>query len=192
MQGQAVHTHFQKKIIRLLRSQDDFDRSDLGFKLGFEFIRTHPLESVIIEGKKFAHFFAADYWLLMTMEYKPEWASAAECCGSVRPAFDCGHPHPSRAVCRRSAVRNIRTDLSGGQRRKKFLFPSRTSSVLACRSFGFLCRRSLPVSDSADIYSCSRIRLVYSARKNFPTNENAIAGLHTPLVSSISPAGSAR
>ncbi len=55
---------------------DDFDRSDLGFKLGVEFIRTHPLEFVIIEGKKFAHFFAVDYWLLTTMEYKPEWAAA--------------------------------------------------------------------------------------------------------------------
>ena len=158
---------FPKENNPLMAVADDFDRSDLGFKLGFEFIRTHPLESVVIEGKKFAHFFAADYWLLMTMEYKPEWASAAKCCGSFRPAFDCGYPHPSPAVCRRSAVRNIWTDLSGGQRRKKFLFPSRTSSVLACRPLGFLCRRSLPVSDSADIYSCCRIRLVYFARKTF-------------------------
>ena len=56
-------------------AKDEFDRSSLGFKLGFEFIRTRPPESIILEGKKVAHFFAADYWLLMTMEYKPEWAS---------------------------------------------------------------------------------------------------------------------
>ena len=60
----------------LIAVADDFDRSDLGFKLGFAFIRTHPLEAAVIEGKKFAHFFAADYWLLVTMEYRPEWASA--------------------------------------------------------------------------------------------------------------------
>ena len=66
---------FPKGNNPLIAVQDDFDRSDLGFKLGFEFIRTHPFESVVIEGKKFAHFFAADYWLLTTMEYKPEWAS---------------------------------------------------------------------------------------------------------------------
>ena len=59
----------------LISAKDDFDRSDLGFKLGFEFIRTHPLESIVLEGKKVAHFFAADYWLLMTMDYKPEWDS---------------------------------------------------------------------------------------------------------------------
>ena len=67
---------FPKENNPLMTVADDFDRSDLGFKLGVEFIRTHPLESVIIEGKKFAHFFAADYWLLMTMESKSEWASA--------------------------------------------------------------------------------------------------------------------
>ena len=55
---------------------DDFDRSDLGFQRGLDFIRSHPLEYCLIEGKKFAHFFAADYWLLMTMEYKPEWATS--------------------------------------------------------------------------------------------------------------------
>ena len=54
---------------------DDFDRSDLGFKLGLDFIRSHPLEFLLLEGKKFAHFFAADYWLLTTMEYKAEWAN---------------------------------------------------------------------------------------------------------------------
>ncbi len=67
---------FPKENNPLIAAADDFDRSDLGFKLGIEFIRTHPLESVIIEGRKIAHFFAADYWLLMTMEYKPEWAYA--------------------------------------------------------------------------------------------------------------------
>ena len=67
---------FPKENNPLIAVADDFDRSDLGFKLGFEFVRSHPLESFILEGKKIAHFFAADYWLLMTMEYKPEWASA--------------------------------------------------------------------------------------------------------------------
>jgi len=67
---------FPKENNPLIAVADDFDRSDLGFKLGFEFIRSHPLESFIIEGRKIAHFFAADYWLLTTMEYKPEWAAA--------------------------------------------------------------------------------------------------------------------
>jgi 4-amino-4-deoxy-L-arabinose transferase-like glycosyltransferase len=67
---------FPKENNPLAAVADDFDRSDLGFKLGFEFIRTHPLESAVTEVKKIAHFFAADYWLLVTMEYRPEWASA--------------------------------------------------------------------------------------------------------------------
>jgi 4-amino-4-deoxy-L-arabinose transferase-like glycosyltransferase len=53
---------------------DDFQRSDMGVKLGLEFIRSHPVDEVVIIGKKFAHFFAADYWLMMTMEFRPEWA----------------------------------------------------------------------------------------------------------------------
>jgi len=106
-----------------------------------------------------------------------------ECGSSFRPAFDCGYAHPSPAVCRRTALRNIRVDLFGGQRRKIFLFPSRTSFVLARRPLGFLCRRALPVSDSTDIYSCCRIRLVHSARKDFSTNENEVAGSHAHLPS---------
>ena len=59
-----------------LRSvQDDFERSDLGFALGLEFITSHSSEFAILLGKKFAHFFAADYWLMTTIEYKPVWRS---------------------------------------------------------------------------------------------------------------------
>ena len=54
---------------------DDFQRSEEGVKLAFDFIRSHPAEESVIIGKKFAHFFAADYWLMMTMEYRPEWAN---------------------------------------------------------------------------------------------------------------------
>ncbi|HTR82764.1 MAG TPA: glycosyltransferase family 39 protein [Bacteroidota bacterium] len=60
----------------LIGIQDDFQRSDAGFKLGLEFVRSHPLDELLIVGKKFAHFFAADYWLLMMMEYKEAWATA--------------------------------------------------------------------------------------------------------------------
>jgi len=55
---------------------DDFQRSEEGVKLAFKFIRAHPVDEAVIVGKKFAHFFAADYWLMMTMEYKPEWAQS--------------------------------------------------------------------------------------------------------------------
>jgi 4-amino-4-deoxy-L-arabinose transferase-like glycosyltransferase len=67
---------FPEKDNPLLAVTDDFDRSDIGFKLGIEFIRSHPLEYFLVEGKKIAHFFAADYWLLTTMAYKVEWANA--------------------------------------------------------------------------------------------------------------------
>ncbi|MGA7159896.1 MAG: glycosyltransferase family 39 protein [Bacteroidota bacterium] len=66
---------FPKENNPLEAAKDEFDRSQLGYKLGFEFIATHPFELVVLEGKKVAHFFAADYWLLMVMDYKPEWAS---------------------------------------------------------------------------------------------------------------------
>ena len=56
---------------------DDFQRSDVGTKLAFEFIREHPVDELVIVGKKFAHFFAADYWLMMTMDFKPEWVHPA-------------------------------------------------------------------------------------------------------------------
>ena len=67
---------FPEKDNPLIAVADNFDRSDAGFKLGIEFIRSHPLEFLFVEGKKIAHFFAADYWLLTTMEYKPEWSNA--------------------------------------------------------------------------------------------------------------------
>lgn len=67
---------FPKTNNPLADVDDDFVRSDLGFKLGTEFIMSHPIDAALVVGKKFAHFFAADYWLMMMMEYKPDWASA--------------------------------------------------------------------------------------------------------------------
>ncbi|MBI3004383.1 MAG: glycosyltransferase family 39 protein [Ignavibacteriales bacterium] len=52
---------------------DDFERSNFGLKLGFAFIVSHPFDFAVLVCKKFAHFFSTDYWLLMTVEYKPEW-----------------------------------------------------------------------------------------------------------------------
>lgn len=53
--------------------EDEFARSDLGYRLGVEFIVSKPLEFTVLLGKKFAHFFAADYWLMTTIEYNPLW-----------------------------------------------------------------------------------------------------------------------
>ena len=172
---------FPKENNPLITVADDFDRSDLGFKLGIEFVRTHPLESVIIEGKKIAHFFAADYWLLMTMEYKPEWASAQNAAAvfarlSIVDILILHLPYAAVLLLGTFGLTCL-----GKQRRKKFLFSSCTSSVLARRPLGLLCRCSLPFSDCADIYSCCRIRLVYFSRQDFSTNENAIAHLHPHL-----------
>ena len=73
-QGANGSYSYPAKNNPLVHVTDDFERSDLGFKLGTEFILTHPLECLAVEGEKFAHFFSADYWLLTTIEYKPEWA----------------------------------------------------------------------------------------------------------------------
>ena len=56
--------------------QNEFERSDLGVRLGLEFIRSHPFEYAEVVAKKFVRFFSPDYWLMMTLEYKPEWAFA--------------------------------------------------------------------------------------------------------------------
>ena len=59
-----------------LRSvEDDFERSDLGYKLGLEFIAGSPLNSCALVVKKYVYFFAADYWLMPLMEYKESWAT---------------------------------------------------------------------------------------------------------------------
>ena len=55
---------------------NEFQRSDLGVKLGMEFILSHPFEYSEVVAKKFVRFFSPDYWLMMTIEYKPEWAFA--------------------------------------------------------------------------------------------------------------------
>jgi 4-amino-4-deoxy-L-arabinose transferase-like glycosyltransferase len=67
---------FPKENNPLFAVEDDFERSDLGMKLGIEFIESKPVEYCVLLGKKFVRFFSADYWLMMTMQYKPEWASA--------------------------------------------------------------------------------------------------------------------
>ena len=56
---------------------DEIARSDLGMKLGMEFIRDHPLLALETLPKKWAHFFAVDYWLLMSMEVQPDFREIA-------------------------------------------------------------------------------------------------------------------
>jgi len=58
----------------LISVKDDFDRSDLGYRLGIEFMGADPVQYFILLGKKFAHFFGTDYWLVLNLEYKPLWA----------------------------------------------------------------------------------------------------------------------
>ena len=67
---------YPKENNPLLAVEDDFERSDLGMKLGIEFIESKPIEYCMVLGKKFVRFFSADYWLMMTMQYKQEWAHA--------------------------------------------------------------------------------------------------------------------
>jgi 4-amino-4-deoxy-L-arabinose transferase-like glycosyltransferase len=67
---------FPQKDNPLIDVKDDFERSDLGFRRGFEFVTTSPINYGIVVAKKFVRFFSVDYWLMMTMQYKPEWASA--------------------------------------------------------------------------------------------------------------------
>jgi 4-amino-4-deoxy-L-arabinose transferase-like glycosyltransferase len=60
----------------LLAVKDEFARSDMGIRLGLEFIRAHPPEYGMILVKKWAHFFSVDYWLLLSMRYQPDFRSA--------------------------------------------------------------------------------------------------------------------
>jgi hypothetical protein len=60
----------------LLAVDDEYGKSDLGIRLGAEFIMGHPLEYGMILAKKWAHFFSVDYWLLLSMHYRPEFRSA--------------------------------------------------------------------------------------------------------------------
>ena len=56
--------------------KDEFSRSDLGIRLGAQFIRERPLEYGVILAKKWAHFFSVDYWLLLSMHYQPDFRLA--------------------------------------------------------------------------------------------------------------------
>ena len=60
----------------LLAVNDEFARSDAGFRLGVEFIQSHPLEYGTLLVKKWAHFFSVDYWLLLSTLTQPEFRSA--------------------------------------------------------------------------------------------------------------------
>ncbi|HTR98516.1 MAG TPA: glycosyltransferase family 39 protein [Bacteroidota bacterium] len=61
----------------LAHVDDEFARSDLGMKLGLEYVRDHPLLVLETLPKKWAHFFAVDYWLLMSMQYQPDFRKVA-------------------------------------------------------------------------------------------------------------------
>lgn len=52
---------------------DDYERSDLGFRLGQTFWLEEPLHGLFITAKKFAHLFAVDYWILIVQRTTPEW-----------------------------------------------------------------------------------------------------------------------
>jgi 4-amino-4-deoxy-L-arabinose transferase-like glycosyltransferase len=60
----------------LASATDEFKRTDLGTRLGIEFIRDHPLEYAMLIPKKWAHFFSVDYWLLLAMHYQPDFHTA--------------------------------------------------------------------------------------------------------------------
>jgi 4-amino-4-deoxy-L-arabinose transferase-like glycosyltransferase len=60
----------------LVAVKDEFGQSDLGIRLGVEFMKGHPLEYGMILAKKWAHFFSVDYWLLLSMHYRPDFRSA--------------------------------------------------------------------------------------------------------------------
>ena len=55
----------------LEKEADECARSDLGMRLGGQFILSHPAEYLLIEAKKWAHFFSTDYWLLLALNYQP-------------------------------------------------------------------------------------------------------------------------
>ena len=52
---------------------EDFDRSDLGYRLGLEFWRDEPAAAVVLTAKKLAHFFAIDYWMVMVQTVPQDW-----------------------------------------------------------------------------------------------------------------------
>ncbi len=52
---------------------DDFERSDLGYRLGLDFWRDEPVAAIILTSKKIAHFFAADYWMATVQTTTADW-----------------------------------------------------------------------------------------------------------------------
>jgi 4-amino-4-deoxy-L-arabinose transferase-like glycosyltransferase len=60
----------------LVPVRDELERSNTGVRLGLQFIRAHPLEYGVILVKKWAHFFSVDYWMLLSVHYRPDLLSA--------------------------------------------------------------------------------------------------------------------
>ncbi len=86
----------------LTNIEDEFARSDEGFRLGLEFLASHPLKAAVITGKKFAHFFGIDYWALMSHQYDPSWSSAnrlSGVVGNLSPASILATHLPVMVVC---------------------------------------------------------------------------------------------
>jgi len=61
----------------LLAAEGEFARADLGMKLGLQFIREHPFLVLETLPKKWAHFFAVDYGLLMSMQFQPDYRAVS-------------------------------------------------------------------------------------------------------------------
>lgn len=55
----------------LTRIDDEVERSDEGFRLGVGYICSEPISTVVVAGKKFAHLFGIDYWVLMSLHNIP-------------------------------------------------------------------------------------------------------------------------
>ena len=86
--GASGSYSFPKDNNPLEEIKDNYECSDLGMKLGKEFITAHPGEYLILLAKKFAHFFSADYWLMTTIQYFPnakEYPNAASLFSKINP-----------------------------------------------------------------------------------------------------------
>ena len=185
---------FPKENNPLAAVADDFDRSDLGFKLGFEFIRTHPLESAVTEvrGEKIAHFFAADYWLLVTMEYRPEWASAknASAVFARLSIVDILVLHlPYAAVLLLGTFGLI---CPARKDEEKFFFLCALLVYWLAVHLVFYARRSLPVSDNTHSYSCGCGTAGLSCAKTLFNGQKFGCSHSHSFVSSLSAAGLAK
>ncbi len=63
---------------------DDFERSDLGFRLGRAFWLEEPEHGLFVTAKKFAHLFAVDYWMIMVQRATPDWHPTARAVDTYR------------------------------------------------------------------------------------------------------------